>query len=139
MADNLGDRLARALTPADVVNNPDGPHTLNVDTRGLFTFTQWPLAFGASGATTVIGNPGAGKKVYLSAIVFSAQGSLTFQINSPSGTALTGSLTLNPAQPFEHSGSMPNGIVFQSASASPIVINGTGSGNVGGWANGWTA
>lgn len=139
MADNLLDRLARAVTPQDTANSVDGPHFLSVDARGGFLSTQWPISLGASGATTVIGNPGAGKRVYVSSFTVTPTQSVTFQINSPSGTPVSGSFNVLPGGLLNMPGAMPNAPVFMSSTAAPIVLNCVGSGSIGGHATGWTA
>lgn len=66
-----------------------------VDVRGSITPTQWAIQLGASGPNVLFNAPAAGA-IKLYGLTMVANATVTYRLQSPSGTDLTGSITLLP-------------------------------------------
>jgi hypothetical protein len=108
-----------------------------VDTRGSMVATQWILSFGGSGQTVVAGSAPAAMRNWFSSFHMIATGTVDIQWQSPSGTAISGSMRLLPGAGFAQAGGLLNAPVVIGATQAPIFMIATGTQNVGGIVTGW--
>lgn len=77
------------------VNSTIVAQPIVVDVRGSVVPTQWAIQLGASGPNVLFNAPGAGA-IKLYGLTMIANATVSYRIQSPSGTDITGSVTLLP-------------------------------------------